>query len=354
MIAGAIGGLAAMFYMWIRYGKPDPSMTANGTLAGLVAITAPCAFVNGISAFIIGLVAAFLVCLAVPFIEQKLKIDDPVGAISVHCVNGLWGVISLGLFADGKYGDGFNGVAGGVAGLFFGDPSQLLAQLIAVGVLFVWGFGVSFIFFKILDKVWGLRVAPEIELDGLDLPEMGVYAYPDSQLLRSELDYDSSDNAEIKQLRRFKKNGVEPKLPAAPISVDKAIPVERVAKPASNAPKITKVEIITRQSKFEALKAAMNKIGVTGITVTQVLGCGIQKGKPEYYRGVEVEMSLLPKVQVEIVVSKVPVRTVIETAKKVLYTGHIGDGKIFVYDVENVVRVRTGHEGYAALQDEDA
>jgi Amt family ammonium transporter len=349
--------------MWIKYGKPDPSMTANGALAGLVAITAPCAFVNGISAFIIGFIGALLVCVSVPFVENKLKLDDPVGAISVHCVNGLWGVISVGLFADGSYGDSLNGVAGGVKGLFFGDASQLAAQLIAVAVLFIWGFGVSYVFFKILDKVWGLRVKPEDELDGLDIPEMGVLAYPDSQVLRTELDYDSKDNAEIKQLARFKKAGLfgkpmaEVKTANTAAHIDQAVPVEIISRPGTTVGsdvKITKIDIITKQSKFEALKSAMNEIGITGMTVTNVLGCGIQKGKPEYYRGVEVEMSLLPKVQVEIVVSKVPVRTVIETAKKVLYTGHIGDGKIFVYDVENVVRVRTGHEGYAALQDEDA
>jgi len=205
MIGGAIGGLTAMFYMWIKFGKPDPSMTANGALAGLVAVTAPCAFINAAAAFLIGLIGGLLVCFAVPFVENKLKLDDPVGAISVHCVNGLWGTIALGLFADGSYGDGINGVAGGVRGLFFGDASQLVAQLIAVVVLFVWGFGVSYVFFKVLDKVWGLRVAPEIELEGLDIPEMGVAAYPDLQLVKCELDYDSHDNVEIKQLARFKK-----------------------------------------------------------------------------------------------------------------------------------------------------
>ena len=355
MIAGAIGGMAAMFYMWIRYGKPDPSMTANGTLAGLVAITAPCAFVNGISAFIIGLIAGLLVCFSVQFVERKLKLDDPVGAISVHCVNGLWGIISLGLFADGKYGDGFNGISGGVTGLFFGDASQFAAQMIAVAVLFVWGFGVSFLFFKLLDKVWGIRVKPEDELEGLDIPEMGVLAYPDSQMVRSELDYDSADNAEVKQIARFKRGKDLPYPPEAP-TVEQAVPVELVTKPTVSVGsdvKITKIDIIMKQNRFEALKSAMNEIGVTGMTVTQVLGCGVQKGKPEYYRGVEMEVNLLPKVEVEIVVSKVPVRTVIETVKKVLYTGHIGDGKIFVYDVENVVRVRTGKEGYDALQDED-
>ena len=357
MIAGAIGGLVAMFYMWIKFGKPDPSMTANGTLAGLVAITAPCAFVNGISSFIIGLIAGLLVCVAVPFVENKWKLDDPVGAISVHGVNGFWGIIALGLFADGRYGDGINGVAGGVRGLFFGDASQLLAQLICLAVLLIYGFGVSYVFFKVLDKVWGLRVPPEDELEGLDIPEMGVLAYPDQQLVRSELDYDSEDNAPIKHLERFGRKGLIEKKYATPVA--QAIPVvqttkvEISSKPAAErtGPKFTKVEIICKQSRFEALKTAMNQIGITGMTVTQVLGFGIQKGKTEFYRGVETETNLLPKVQVEIVVSKVPVRTVIETAKKVLYTGHIGDGKIFVYDVENVIKVRTGEEGYDALQD---
>lgn len=207
MIAGAIGGLVAMFYMWIKYGKPDPSMTANGALAGLVAITAPCAFVNAPSAFFIGGVAGLLVCVSVAFVENKLKLDDPVGAISVHCVNGLWGILSLGLLADGSYGDGLNGVSGGVTGLFFGNPSQFVAQLIAVVVLFVWGFGVSYVFISILDKVWGIRVSPEAELNGLDVPEMGVSGYPDLQLVKSpELDYDSPDNVEIKQLAKFKED----------------------------------------------------------------------------------------------------------------------------------------------------
>ncbi|MDP4177224.1 MAG: ammonium transporter [Bacillota bacterium] len=179
MLAGAVGGFVAMMYMWARYGKPDPSMTINGCLAGLVAITAPCAFVSSISACIIAIIAGFLVCFAVEFIDKKLKVDDPVGAIAVHGVNGVWGVISLGLFADGTYGNGLNGVSGGVKGLFFGDPGQLVAQLIVVLVLIVWGFGSSFLFYKILDKIMGIRVSPEVELQGLDIPEMGIGAYAD-------------------------------------------------------------------------------------------------------------------------------------------------------------------------------
>ncbi len=358
MIAGAVGGCVAMFYMWAKFGKPDPSMTANGALAGLVAITSPCAYVNGLSAFIIGTVAAFLVCLAVPFVENRLRIDDPVGAISVHCVNGMWGVLSVGLFADGTYGDGLNGVAGGVRGLFYGDPSQLLAQLIAMAVLIIYGFGIAFLFFSILDRTWGMRVNPQDELDGLDIPEMGVLAYPDQELVRTGLDYNSSDNAPIRQLERFKdfsmtgsgfpqkEKGMAPAAEAVPVTVVSGTDAAEVS-----GVRLTKIDIITKPAKFEDLKTALNKIGVTGLTVTHTLGCGMQKGKTEYYRGVETEVNVLPKVQVEIVIAKVPIRQVIDTVKDVLYTGHIGDGKIFVYNVENVIKVRTGEEGYAALQD---
>jgi ammonium transporter, Amt family len=204
MIAGAIGGLVAMFFMWIKYGKPDPSMTANGALAGLVAITAPCAFVNGIWAFVIGAIAGILVCLSVSFVENKLKIDDPVGAISVHCVNGCWGILATGLFADGTYGDGYNGIAGGVKGLLYGDSGQFVAQLIDIGVLIVFGFGVAFLFFKVLDKVHGLRVSAKVELEGLDLEEMGAYGYPDFQVVKSALDSISPDNADVPQLKNVK------------------------------------------------------------------------------------------------------------------------------------------------------
>ncbi len=356
MIAGAIAGLVAMFYMWIRYGKPDPSMTANGCLAGLVAITAPCAFVNAASAFVIGITAGLLVCFAVPFVENKLKLDDPVGAISVHCVNGLWGVLALGLFADGKYGDGLNGVAGGVKGLFYGDVSQFISQLIAIGMLIVWGFGVSFIFFKVLDRVWGLRIDPEVELEGMDVPEMGVLAYPDNQLVRCNLDYVSTDNAEIPQLARFKDFKLNAKTFETPkIALEQAVPVinNTVGDLPKAEHKLTKIVVVMKQNRFEEFKEAMNALGICGMTVTQVLGFGAQKGKPEYYRGVSTEINLLPKVEVDMVISKVPVREVIETAEKVLYTGHIGDGKIFVYDVENVVKIRTGEEGYDALQGDD-
>ncbi|HEY8805057.1 MAG TPA: ammonium transporter [Clostridium sp.] len=202
IIAGAVGGFTSMMYMWKKYGKPDPSMTCNGALAGLVAITAPCAFVNGISSFIIGIIAGILVCISVRVVEDKFKIDDPVGAVSVHCVNGVWGIIALGLFADGTYGDGFNGVKGGVIGLFYGGGiKQLEAQLICVAVLIVWGFGLSYIFYKILNKTMGLRVSAEVEIGGLDIPEMGMLAYPDFAL--------NPDNKEISSAIKESQLGIK-------------------------------------------------------------------------------------------------------------------------------------------------
>jgi Amt family ammonium transporter len=205
MIAGAVGGMVAIFYWWLKYGKPDPSMTANGALAGLVAITAPCAFTNAVCSTIIGIVAGFLVCAAVPTVENKFKIDDPVGAISVHFCNGLWGVIATGLFADGTYGEGYNGVAGKVTGLFYGDWKQFVAQLIVVGVLLVYGLGGAYLWFRLLDKVWGMRVSPEVELKGLDLDEMGALGYPDFEILKSgELDSSSPNDAPVKELKNVK------------------------------------------------------------------------------------------------------------------------------------------------------
>jgi ammonium transporter, Amt family len=181
MLASASGALAAMFYMWYRFGKPDPSMSANGFLAGLVAITAPCAFVSSFWAFVIGLIAGLLLCWAVFFVENTLKVDDPVGAIAVHGFNGAWGVLSLGLFADGTYGDGFNGVEGTVRGLFYGGASQFVAQIIGTLTCFVFIFCISWVFFKVVDVAMGMRVSPEEELEGLDVPEMGAHGYPEVQ-----------------------------------------------------------------------------------------------------------------------------------------------------------------------------
>ena len=325
-IAPAIATCVTMVFTWIKNGKPDVSMCLNGSLAGLVAITAGCATVDALGAAVIGAVAGVLVVVAVEFIDLKLHVDDPVGAVAVHACNGIWGTLAVGLFAvDG--------------GLFYGGGAgQLASQAIGVLAVAAWTTVTMTIVFQIIKHTVGLRVSAEEEIRGLDATEHGLpSAYADFAPAIASIS-----------------GGYEAAEPVITGStpLDDAVPVQvkSGSAPASDV-KMTKVEIITKQDRFEALKAAMNEIGVTGITVTHVLGCGMQKGKPEYYRGVEVDMNLLPKIQVEIVVCKVPVRTVIETAKNVLYTGHIGDGKIFVYDVENVIKVRTGEEGYDALQD---
>ncbi len=324
-MAASTAAIATMIFTWIRYKKPDVSMTLNGALAGLVAITAGCDAVSPIGAAIIGIIAGIVIVLAVEFIDKVLKIDDPVGAIGVHGVCGALGTILTGLFAvDG--------------GLFYGGgASLLLTQVIGVLSVAAWVTVTISITFFVIKKTVGLRVSREEEIEGLDIHEHGlVSAYAD--FMPAIESYSGSDA-----------------VAASIASVKEAVPVTRVKveKEGTGSPKITKIEIITRPDKFEALKAAMNAIEVTGMTVTNVLGCGIQKGATEYYRGVKMEMNLLPKVQVEIVVSKVPVEKVIEEARKVLYTGNIGDGKIFVYDVEDVVKVRTGETGYDALQGEE-
>ncbi|MDR1093757.1 MAG: ammonium transporter [Clostridiales bacterium] len=341
-IAPAVGACATMAFTWIKNGKPDVSMTMNGALAGLVGVTAGCAVVDVIGAAAIGIVSGIIVVIAVETIDLKLHIDDPVGAVAVHCVNGIWGTFAVGLFATGvDYGGGT--ADGTAAGLFYGGGGGLLlSQIIGIAAILAWTVGTMTLTFYLIKKFNGLRVSREDEIKGLDITEHGLpTAYAGFSTSIEDL-YDGIDGDAI--------TGDAP--------VDKAVPVveEKTVKIASDtaAAKISKLEIVCKESKFEALKAAMNKIDVSGMTVTRVLGCGVQKGKTEKYRGAEVELSLLPKIQVEIVVSKVPVRAVIAAAKKALYTGHIGDGKIFVYDVENVVRVRTGEEGYDALQDQPA
>lgn len=333
-LAAATSTVAVMIITWIRYKKPDVSMTLNGSLAGLVAITAGCDAVTPVGAFFIGLIAAFVVVFGIEFVDKVLKIDDPVGAIGVHGLCGATGTILTGLFAYNLTDD-----AGTPLGLFYGGGFGFLGtQILGVLAVIAWVAVTMTIVFTIIKKTVGLRVSKEEEVVGLDIMEHGL----------------TSSYADFMPVVETINGGYDPSAAVSgTISVDQAVPVQVMSPsaPAASDVKLTKIDIIAKQTKFDALKEAMNEIGITGMTVTQVLGCGIQKGQTEYYRGVPVEMNLLPKVQVEIVVCKVPVRTVIETAKKVLYTGHIGDGKIFVYDVENVVKVRTGEEGCAALQD---
>lgn len=319
---------------WVFIGKPDLGMTVNGCLAGLVGITASCAYVTVGASMLIGAIAGVLVVFAVMFFD-RIKVDDPVGATSVHLVCGVFGTICVGLFAK----EGVTTLSSR-SGLFYGGGFGLLGvQLHGIIVVGIFVFATSSLVWYALKKTVGIRVSAEEEMAGLDIGEHGNRAYPDfAPTVDSVVDYTLEE-----MYPEAAKN--------AEASVEEAVPVKHAVVREEGMPKFTKVEIICKESRLEALKTAMMDIGITGMTVSHVLGCGVQKGKPEYYRGVQIEASLLPKIQVDIVVSKVPVRSVIETAKKVLYTGHIGDGKIFVYDVENVVKVRTGEEGYDALQD---
>ncbi len=349
-IAPSVATVVAMIFTWIKYGKPDVSMCLNASLAGLVAITAPCDVCDAFGAIVIGAVSGLIVVFGVWFLDYKLHVDDPVGAVAVHFCNGIWGTISVGLFATKSapafargFGDGTTFGANQIAGegLFYGGGfKQLGLQLLGMFSTAAWTAVTITISFLIIKKIFGLRVSREEEMEGLDVKEHGL----------------QSAYAGISMLPEYIDEGEEPVV-TGDTPVAEAVEVKEMPKvasgiaPKADGEKITKVEIVCKESKLESLKNAMVGIGITGMTVSHVMGCGVQKGKPEYYRGALVETSLLPKIQVDIVVAKVPVSQVIATAKKVLYTGHIGDGKIFVYDVENVVKVRTGEEGYDALQD---
>ena len=330
-IAPAVATVTTMLFTWIKNGKPDVSMCLNASLAGLVAITAGCADVDAIGAAVIGIVSGILIVVAVEFVDIKLKIDDPVGAFSVHGVNGMWGGLAVGLFATGN---GQNGVTG----LFYGGGfAQLGKQALGIVTIVAWTVVCMIIVFTIIKKTVGLRVTKDEEMKGLDICEHGlISAYADFMPI-------GVGTASLDETFDVEGN----------VPVTKAVPVQLAGKydMATDGTKITKIDILLKQSKLEALKEEMDKLGITGMTVSQVLGCGAQKGKAEYYRGVAIESNLLPKMKVEIVVCKVPVKAVVDAAVKALYTGHIGDGKIFIYDVEDVVKVRTGETGYDAMQD---
>ena len=338
-LAAAVATVVAMIFTWIRYGKPDVSMTFNAALAGLVAITAGCDCVTPVGAFFIGLVSGLLVVLSVEFFDKIAKIDDPVGAVSVHMVNGIWGTLAVGLFSNG--GDGV------APGLFDGGGfTQLGVQALGVISVAAYVLIAMFIIFKIIDKTVGLRVPSNVEIDGLDIHEHGLAsAYSGFAISDiTSLDMEVNENTDLGEYDYEK---------ASPAQVSAAVKVTEKNTMVDGVydTGMHKVSIICRLSRFDALKTALNKLGVTGITMTQVMGCGIQKGAGEKYRGTEIDVNLIPKVKVEVVVSKIPVESVIDVAKKALYTGHIGDGKIFVYNVTKVVKVRTGEEDYAALQD---
>ena len=328
-MAAAVACCTTLIFTWIRYKKPDVSMTYNAALAGLVGITAGCDAVSPLGSAIMGIVFGIVIVLAVEFFDKVAKIDDPVGAISVHCVCGALGTILTGLFATGSTTE---------KGLFYGGGFHFLGvQTLGVVTVAAYVSVIITAVFLIIKHTIGLRASASDEIEGLDISEHGLLtSYAGFAMLP---DTTSADGTEVVDA-------------IGDVPVSEAVPVKKVPTAVpEGTPKFTKVEIVCKEAKFEALKTALVALGVTGMTMTHVLGCGVQKGKPEYYRGVEIEPTLLPKIKLDIVVSKIPPRSVIETAKKVLYTGHIGDGKIFVYDVENVVKVRTGEEGYDALQD---
>ena len=334
-IAPSAATVTTMIFTWIKNGKPDVSMCLNASLAGLVAVTAGCDAFDALGASVVGIVAGIVVVIVVEVLDLKLHIDDPVGAVGVHCANGIWGTIAVGLLANPAAPAGLSGL------VYTGSASLLGIQLIGVMAVAAYSVIVMLVMFKAIDKLVGLRTSVEDEIIGLDISEHGLpSSYPDFAPAVNKYSSYAPDSGIT---------AVTGDIPAA-----EAIPVKSVPSFSdSTRPKFTKVEIICKEAKFDTLKNEMSKLGITGMTISHVLGCGVQGGRPEYYRGVALETNLLPKVQVDIVVSKVPVRSVIETAKRVLYTGHYGDGKIFVYDVENVVKIRTGEEGYDALQDEE-
>ncbi len=314
-IAPALACCTTMIFTWIKNGKPDVSMTLNASLAGLVAITAPCASTDALGAAIIGIVAGILVVVFVELLDLKLHIDDPVGAVAVHLGNGIWGTIAVGLFSVDN-------------GLFYGHGfRQLGIQILGISAILLWTTVCVTITFYLIKKFHGLRADREEELIGLDKLEHGIdSSYAGFSFAPQVLTGDESKFGEEKY-----------------VPIEESASVTKVSSKPHG--KFSKVVIITRQSKFEELKSAMKEIGVTGMTVSNVLGCGVQHGKPEFYRGAQLDMTLLPKIKVEIVVSEIPVDLVVTVAKEVLYTGHIGDGKIFVYDVVNAIKVRTGEEG---------
>ena len=333
-IAPAVATVVCMLFTWIKNGKPDVGMCLNAPLAGLVGITAGCADLDAVGSLVVGVVTGVLVVVVVELLDMKLHIDDPVGAVAVHGSRGMAGTLLTGLLAT----------EGGL--LYGGGLRQLGVQCLGVVAVAAYTGVVMTIVFQVIKHTNGLRVTPEEEVAGLDATEHGLpSAYADF-----------SPNTSITALpaaNAFPEHAPAPAAAAQEAAMAEAVPVHTITRGAAGGRKLSNVTILCNQAKFEELKTALNGIGVTGMTVSQVLGCGIQKGKTEYYRGVPLAINLLPKVQVEIVVSKVPVEQVVNAARQALYTGRIGDGKIFVYDVENVIKVRTGEEGYDALQGEE-
>lgn len=328
-IAPAVATFVCMIFTWLKYGKPDVSMCLNASLAGLVGITAGCDVMDAFGSLIVGIVSGLLVCFGVWLLDHVLHVDDPVGAVAVHFFNGLWGIIAVGLFATP------DAPLSTCTGLFYGGGFSLLgSQLLGLVCIAAWTAVLITITFLIIKHTIGLRASAEEEVIGLDATEHNLpSAYADFMPSAATVSMDT-ENASV-------------------AGVDLPEP-QLIVKPSTGTAKMSKIVVICKQEKLAVLQSALNKIGVNGMTVTQVQGYGAQKGNSQYYRGVRVDgPKLLPKVKIEIVVTSIPVETIVDVCKKVLYTGQIGDGKIFVYDVEEVVKVRTGETGYDALQGDD-
>ena len=338
-VAPAVATVVCMIFTWIKFGKPDVSMCLNASLAGLVAITAPCDVTDCFGAIVIGAVAGLLVVFGVWFLDYKLRIDDPVGAVAVHCLNGIWGTLAVGLFATTSAPGNDS-----LVGLFYGGGFGLLGiQIVGVVSVIAWTAVTITITFMVIKATIGLRVTEEEEIEGLDPTEHGLAsAYSGFSLM-------DVSNSMIMDVNENTQLGNDTYEEATEYEKNKAVPV--MTAPDVDPTGMYKVVIITKLSRYDKIRKAMNEIGVTGMTVTQVMGCGIQKGSGEKYRGTEVDATLLPKVKIEVVIGNLPLDTVIEAAKKTLYTGRIGDGKIFVYNVSKVIKVRTGETNLAALAD---
>ena len=349
-LAAAVATVVTMVFTWLRYGKPDVSMTLNASLAGLVAITAGCDCVSPFGAFVIGIVSGFLVVFSVEFFDSVAKIDDPVGAVSVHMTNGIWGTLAVGLFSTGE-----DGV---MKGLFYGGGVRLLGvQALGIAAIDAYVLITMFVIFKLIDRAIGLRVPQQVEIDGLDIHEHGLASaysgFAVSDVTNMVMDVNENTDLGEGDYEKASKAQVDAavKVAGMPAAQEEGAYGPGQEHAAERDTGMHKISIICRLSKFDELKKALNELGVTGMTMTQVMGCGIQKGSEERYRGAVVDSTLLPKVKVEVIVSRISVQHVIEAAKKALYTGRIGDGKIFVYNVSRVVKVRTGEEDFAALQD---
>ncbi len=356
-VAPAVATVTCMVFTWIKYGKPDVSMCLNASLAGLVGITAGCDVMDCFGAICVGIISGLLVCFGVWFLDYVLHVDDPVGAVAVHMMNGLWGTIAVGLFAT-KSAPGYavaetytldegniagSGICG--EGLFYGGGFELLGkQLLGVAAVASWTAVTMMIVFFVIKKTIGLRASEQEEILGLDVTEHGlISSYADFAPSMGDISMKGYTKDDAKSVQ---------KVEVPKVSVEKAVEVESYVKPSVDGkPKMTKIVAVFKQQKLQDFIEAMESIKITGITVTNVLGCGMQKGAQKYYRGAPVEMNLLPKVKAEIAVCAVPVNTVIDAAKAALYTGNYGDGKIFIYDIENVVKIRTGEQDYDALQD---